>query len=185
MIRFAKRSDIPQIIDIHKSSLKEDYLPQLGEKLILTFYDVFINVNPIFVFEKYRDIIGFLALSCNRVNFGKLLLRYPGTFLIKILSKPRLWPQTLWIALFSNSVDYQPEISFIAVQNSHSAHGVGSQLINFCSDYLRKDGKQKLFVKTDIDNLRANTFYKKNGFHIKATEIRFNRRLNIYLKNLV
>ena len=184
MIRVAEPTDIPKIIEIHRSSLKEDYLPQLGRKVIFAYYEMFIKKNPIFVFEKNYQIIGFLALCHTSVNLIEIFFKYPWKILKKILLKRRLWLQTLWITLFSRSSNNRPEISFIAVEKSHRALGVGSQLISFCCDFLRKNGKKHLIVKTDKHNIPTNTFYRNHGFHIVATENRFNRWLNVYLKEL-
>jgi len=185
MIRLATPSDIPIVVDIHSQSLSEDYLPQLGKKVMHGYYKTFMKKNPIILFEEKERIIGFVALSIYPISLKSIFLRYCKIIIMKLLLQPDLWCQTLWLALYSKRHDHDyPEVSFIAIDKEHRRAGIGSQLITWVCNFLSKKEIEYLQVKTESNNTPANNFYKKNVFNVVSVENRFNRNFNIYLREV-
>lgn len=106
MIRFATPDDIPIVVGIHSQSLSEDYLPKLGKKVMLGYYNTFIKKNPVILFEEKKCIIGFVALSIYSISLKSVFIKYYKTIIMKLLLQPDLWCQTLWLALYSKKHDY-------------------------------------------------------------------------------
>ena len=185
MIRFATPDDIPIVVDIHSQSLSEDYLPKLGKKVMLGYYNTLIKKNPVILFEEKKCIIGFVALSIYPISLKSVFIKYYRAIIMKLLLQPDLWCQTLWLAFYSKRHDYDyPEISFIAIEKEHRRAGIGSQLITWVCNFLSKKGIEYLQVKTESNNTLANNFYKKNVFNVVSVEKRFNRNFNIYLREV-
>jgi len=185
MIRFATPDDIPIVVDIHSESLSEDYLPKLGKKVMLGYYNSFVKKNPVILFEEKKCIIGFVALSIYPISLKSVFLRYYKIIMMKLFLQPDLWRQTLWLALYSTRHDYgYPEISFIAVKKEYRGVGIGSQLITWVFNFISKKGVEYLRVKTEAANINTDRFYKKNMFRFVSTEKRFNRNFNVYLREV-
>ena len=186
MIRFATPDDIPIVVDIHSQSLSEDYLPKLGKKVMLGYYNAFVKKNLVILFEEKKCIIGFVALSIYPISLKSVFLRYYKTFIMKLFLQPDLWLQTLWLALNSkrNNFGGYPEISFFSVKKEYRGVGIGSQLITWVCSFLSKKGIEYLQVKTESNNPPVNHFYKKNVFNVVSVEKRFNRKFNVYLREV-
>jgi GNAT superfamily N-acetyltransferase len=182
MIRIAKKYDIPMIVEIHSRSLSDDYLPKLGKQVLHGFYDSVVNDITIVIFIEKEIITGFLAVALHPINLKKIFFQYYKIITKSILMQPNLWAQTLWLALYSREGNYYPEISFFAVKEEYQARGVGSQLIEWVCNYLKKRGHKSLYVKTEATNVKTNEFYRKNNFEMVVVEKRFNRIFNVYVR---
>ena len=185
MIRLATPGDIAKVVNIHSQSLSEDYLPKLGKKVMHGYYKTFIKKNPIILFEKKEDTVGFVALTIYPIGLESIFLRYCKIIMMKLFFQPGLWRQALWLALNSkkHKNDY-PEISFVAVKKEYRGAGIGSQLITWVCNFISKKGIGYLRVKTEAANINTNRFYKKNMFRFVSTERRFSRNFNVYLREV-
>ena len=185
MIRIGTPNDIAKVVNIHSQSLSEDYLPQLGKKVMHGYYKTFMKKNPVILFEEKECIIGFVALSIYPISLKSGFLRYYKIIMMKLFLQPDLWLQTLWLALNSKRQknDY-PEISFVAVKKEYRGVGIGSQLITWVCNFLSRKGIEYLQVKTESNNTPVNNFYKKNVFNVVSVENRFNRNFNVYLREV-
>ncbi|MCP3931235.1 MAG: GNAT family N-acetyltransferase [Bacteroidetes bacterium] len=181
----ASPDDIPIVVDIHFQSLSEDYLPRLGKKVMLGYYNILVKDNYVILFEEEKCIAGFLALSICPMSLKIIFNKYYKIILKKLLLQPDLWAQSLWLAFCSkrNEYDY-PEISFIAIDKKYRRTSIGSQLITWVCNFISKRGIEYLQVKTELNNTLANNFYKKNRFNVVSLEKRFDRKFNIYLREV-
>jgi|Deesub1362A_J573_1020465.scaffolds.fasta_scaffold00012_128 ribosomal protein S18 acetylase RimI-like enzyme len=58
------------------------------------------------------------------------------------------------------------ELAGIMVMERYTGRGVGSELFRNVLEAARKAGLSRLIVKTERDNIRAISFYKKMGFKL-------------------
>lgn len=185
MIRFGNQDDLAAVIMIHSESLKNDLLPKLGKKAMIAYYTMLLKNNFIIVYEEGNRIFGFLALTVGSTETKYLFFQNLKLFLVKFLLHPDLLMQAIWMAFSSRYIQYKyPEISFIAIDSPHRSLGIGSILINFACRFLSNNDFKYLQVRTDSKNPIANQFYKKNKFVRVSAEKRFNRILNIYLREV-
>ena len=65
-------------------------------------------------------------------------------------------------------------ITNLSVLADYQNQGLGHELLNRTSDYLRLKGTEKLILEVYNNNIRAKAFYEKNGFKpIKNNGSRF------------
>ena len=57
------------------------------------------------------------------------------------------------------------EILQIGVKNAYRKQGIGSQLLNFITDYYKKKDYYCIFVNTYAADYKVISFYGKNGFY--------------------
>ncbi len=184
MIRRAGMSHIPQIVELHKKALSNDFLPKLGDEILTEYHRFFIEKNDVITVSLDKKVVGFLSLCTTPINYNKLIKNNLYKIFSKIFFQPSLWGESLWF-IFSNRKKFGcPEISFIAVKPSYQGKGIGEQLLDFTCDYLVQRHYDCIVVKTDAKNLHTNNFYQKNHFKYIDYEQRFNRRLNIYIRSL-
>jgi ribosomal protein S18 acetylase RimI-like enzyme len=185
MIRFANQDDLPAVIAIHSVSLENDLLPKLGKKTMQAYYTMLLKDHFIIVYEEGNWISGFLALTVGSKENKKFFFQNLKLFLVKFIQHPNLLMETIWMAFSSRHIPYKyPEISFIAIDRPNRSLGIGSTLISFACRFLLNNGFKYLQVRTDSGNPIVNQFYKKNKFVQVSTEKRFNRILNIYLREV-
>ena len=185
MIRFADKDDLSAVIKIHTDSLKNDMLPRLGIRIMLAYYKKLLKDNYIIAYEKDNRIFGFLALTVYSTGTLKFILHNFWLFFVKFIQHPDLLMQTIWMAIPSRNIKYKyPEISFIAIDRTCRKLGIGSNLINFACHFLSNKDYKYIQVRTDSKNAISNQFYKKNEFVHVSAEKRFNRMLNIYLREV-
>ncbi len=56
------------------------------------------------------------------------------------------------------------EIENMGVNPTYRSQGIGSQLMQKCLEWAKKQGYQKVYVNAYFANNKAITFYKQNGF---------------------
>ena len=185
MIRIAQKHDIIRIVDIHRQSLPDDYLPRFGKQVLYSFYTTVWNDNPIILYDEKGDILGFALVALDPINLKKIFFCEHKSILRKLFMHPGLWGQTLWLVLDRKSGRCYPEVSFIAVEQGHRGRGVGSELLDWICRFLEERGFNSLYVKTERANERTNKFYKKNKFEMVSVEKRFNKAFNLYVREFV
>ena len=66
----------------------------------------------------------------------------------------------------NDSINHCGYISIIWVNKDYRNEGIGTALLEFCLDDMRKRGMIKAQLEVEEDNKRAISFYRKNGFAI-------------------
>jgi AraC family transcriptional regulator of adaptative response/methylated-DNA-[protein]-cysteine methyltransferase len=64
----------------------------------------------------------------------------------------------------------------MVVSQNYKNQKIGSSLIEFALDYLKKNSFKRVTLLTDSDNFNAHNFYKKHGF-IKSSMVVFRKSL--------
>lgn len=181
-IRPLEKRFILQVVDIHMTSLPEDFLPSLGIRFLKdVFYPGFLasQYGSGFVFiDENDDCIGFAA---NAVNSGKLLFRIflynPGLFIFSIIramltsKRQFMFTMNLLFSVFHSdpSSSEVPEIYVIAVRKDFQGKGIGRALVNASMDYFRETGKSGIKIKTLSTNVKWIQYFQKNNW-IKVSQ---------------
>ena len=112
MIRLATLSDISHIVTIHRSELPQDFLPRLGQGILMKFYKTFLEKdNYIILWEDNSTIHGFIALPIDSSFSKKVISRYYKELFLKLLTSPNLWGEALWFLFSSTSILNSEEIT--------------------------------------------------------------------------
>jgi ribosomal protein S18 acetylase RimI-like enzyme len=174
---------IPQYIErvayIHRDSLPDDFLPNLGlDFLANTFY-------PAALESKYGK--AFVALE-NEINpVGFILVTLESGAFLKDIIKNHFWDflkigfrssfssisnlvfnlQIVISGLFSNASQNTGEIYIIAVSEMARGKGVGSQLVKQAETFMQECKIAALGIKTLSSNKDWIGFFTKNGWEIK------------------
>ena len=72
--------------------------------------------------------------------------------------------KTIGLVIVEKKFGASMAVAYIVVDKDSQGMGVGSYLINYAQDYVRKNKGRSLQVMVGIENKKAQKFYKKQGF---------------------
>jgi ribosomal protein S18 acetylase RimI-like enzyme len=184
IIRKAKESDIPAIVQLHYTNLKEGVLHQLGKKTLSLFYRGIFKDKKSFILLCVRGeyIAGAVAASCDsgktisrikKENFSKLI--WPCLALL--IKRPR------FVTHFLKEESNQPlgsELMFIFVDNDSRRQGIGDKLIEATSKEFSKRGVKKYRITILPTNSGGKKFYERNKFNKEKELVYFGEKREIY-----
>jgi ribosomal protein S18 acetylase RimI-like enzyme len=196
--RNAKPADLNALVQLHRAAFPGFFLTSLGPWFLWLLYREFSNEEGgiCIVAEDVSGLLGFVAgTAVPRTFFRAVLWRRGWVFALAaipgLLRHPRLWFRKCVGALFyrgehPESMTGAGLLSSLAVAPQSAGKGVGQKLVDAFCDELRRRGVRSLYLTTDeVNNERANGFYRKCGFHLAGTfERPGNRRMNRWAREL-
>ena len=73
------------------------------------------------------------------------------------------------------------EINYILVMKNYRHQNIGTQLLEFAIDEIKKNKCQNISLEVNTDNLTAVNFYLKNNYEIKAVRQNYYGSKDAYL----
>jgi ribosomal protein S18 acetylase RimI-like enzyme len=73
----------------------------------------------------------------------------------------------------------------IYVSTQYQRNGIGTGLLKESEDFLKNVGFQKIFTYVRVDNLKAISFSRKNGFRIIGTAYDLFKKEDVYINGLI
>lgn len=183
-IRQANKSDLAEIVRIHKKAFPGFFLTNLGGAFIRTYYTMLLEKEePFFVLlGEENKVLGFVCglidskefyvyLKINSYRFILPLLRSKALLRLfnEIISK--IW--NVFVTGKVNTVDSienSAELTSIAVDPSYSGAGAGGILLDYFLEHIDKEKRLKsVHLTTDAQaNDYVLSFYFKYGFEKRA-----------------
>lgn len=196
-IRKIDKHNIPSLVQVHKSSFKDFFLTQVGDKFLYLYYDCVRKAEDAILLGIYDDseLCGFCAASLNSRGFTTRLIKNNLLRFISIGIKLLLTHPKALIRLMKNltkkssevedNADYA-ELYSIGVAKSKQGKGIGKQLYVALENSLRQRGCKRVSLTTDFfDNEATIAFYKSVGFDILYEFVTFPERKMIrMIKNI-
>jgi GNAT superfamily N-acetyltransferase len=188
-------SDLDAVVAIHKKAFNGFFLTRMGPRFLRGYYQTVMDFQASVALVAhdtesdralgfavgFRDPQGFYAL------FGQRRKRMLPAMLLAVLSDPGLAPQILRNMRRVEAQARQPvdavELSSIAV--GASGRGVGGALLEAFAEKASSKGAHRLILTTDAEgNDSVRAFYETRGFSLEGTEIRGERQLCCYSREL-
>lgn len=196
-IRKIDKHNIPSLVQVHKSSFKDFFLTQVGDKFLYLYYDCVRKAEDAILLGIYDDseLCGFCAASLNSRGFTTRLIKNNLLRFISIGIKLLLTHPKALIRLMKNltkkssevedNADYA-ELYSIGVAKSKQGKGIGKQLYVALENSLGQRGCKRVSLTTDFfDNEATIAFYKSVGFDILYEFVTFPERKMIrMIKNI-
>lgn len=192
-----KISDSYKIAEIHAKSFRGFFLTSLGEKFLIKFYNSLIkdHNNICLGLKENNEVIAFvIGVKNNKSFYRKLFLKNISQLLPqlikKFLTRPWLFIQLL-VSYFSvNKIKLEAEFEScllsICIDPAFSNKGLGSILIREYELVLIENKVVKYYLTTDsINNDATNKFYIKNKFQLSSVFFQGERKMNVYIKEIL
>ncbi len=191
-IRKAIKSDVDQIVSVHRKVFSGFYLDRMGSAFLKIYYECALANSGVISFiatDKSGVIVGFvLGFKFPKSFYKEFKSAKSKLFLpitIAILRSPSLLIPTISNILkvdknstTDNNDSYTELVSIGVLPNSK---GIGSQLLTkFIHIADLSDSKEIRLTTNRDDNHKANQFYLKHGFENKGIEYQHKRVLNKY-----
>ena len=188
-----KHKNIGKIVEIHIKAFPSFFMTELGPKFLMKYYNMVLSYHKgIFLAAEIDGLItGFVAgflepsqfyafLNKNKIDIGK-------TIIPVLIRKPMLVSKLFANFRRVNKFSFEEkknecELASIAVDPTHSGHGVGKKLVKSFLDEAEKLGAEFVYLTTDAkNNDYVNGFYKSLGFILYKTFYNeYNREMNEY-----
>lgn len=168
MITQLVKADANSLARIHKTALKNDFLPSLGENFLTTFYKSLIGEKGIFAFAERNqnqilgfvigtDDMGLLFKKVLRSNFLELSL----SLLLALLKNPGLIIRVAESFLYpTKESGPKAELVVIVVLKKFQGKGIGKKLVKVLEKAF-KENKIKEYKLTVHADKKAVNFYEK------------------------
>ncbi len=175
VIREYSISDLSRVVEIHKSSLPEDFLPLLGSKFLINiFYPAVSKSQNARIFVVFHNdlVVGFAILSLNSGKLLKEIVFYqPFKFIclsissvIFSLTQLRMALGILWSSLSIKDENDFSEIYIIAVDQTYRSQGIGQMLVNKSIEFVKTRNLKGIKIKTLKTNKSWISFFEKNSW---------------------
>ena len=196
VVRPASSIDLNDIVDVHLSTFKGFFLPDLGKKFLYKYYSYILDYNSkvLLIAISESKTVGFAAGFVNPANFYEELRRNKLSLAISILPAILRKPKRIRRLLVnfkltkSFSEEHQlkkniAELSSICVKPGEK-RGIGTELVNAFIQRAKELGAISVRLTTDTyKNEAVNAFYQRQGFILMRTfEAQPGRWLNEYEK---
>ena len=193
-IRKITEKDVRQIAEIHKESIKEAFFSKLGLGFLAYLYTRMFKQKGTFFGYCYEDkktkkIAGFVTVVIGKGFFSKLVIEDLPRFIMNMAAANVRHPsatisllQTLF-CLSKDKDEAQSEIFSIGVLPEYQRKGIGKSLLEEALNALRDKNITNVRVLVD-SKIKANDFYKRQGFSLKGRVSALKRVLNIYKKDM-
>jgi len=190
MIREMERKDAKECAQLHKDSIENAFLCELGISFLEKFYEVLVNSRDCngYVYIGNLGVIGFITGSRNMNRFFRSLIL--GNFfalcpivLSRLVAEPKLIRSVIETFLYlgkSEVGNVKSELVSIVVKKDYRGRGIGRRLLNELVKSFRESDTTQFKVMVDRDNIKANEFYKALGFEFFSTFNMYNKYINLY-----
>lgn len=166
MISPLKPEYIADIVRLHTSALRGDFLPSLGIAFLTTFYQALINEPSIYtlVYCQKRQVQGFVIGTNNMEIFLKNILKkrffkFSSLITYQIIKNPRLLKNVFETLFYTKKVSGpKAELVIIAVDQKYRSQGIGKTLIQALEKIFLKN-KIRQYKLTVIAGKKAVGFY--------------------------
>lgn len=186
-----------QLAEIHKNAFPGFFLTELGPKVLEIFYTSLMRDSNSIVWGVTKDnvLAGFFAATKNSNGlylriFIKNIYRFFIPLTLSFIRNPILLRKM--IISFKSSSDHNvpknctSSLLSICVSPVFAGNGIGKLLISTLEIELIKGNIAKYYLTTDADNNDfVKEFYLKAGFCFYSNYCQGNRKMNIYLKELI
>lgn len=189
IIRKAEEKDIKNICTLHAHAFNEDHFTStLSNSSLSKFYSTLFKYNNynFVAYDENNILIGFVVAG-NKTNHAiDIFIKDNYHVLLLALIKH---PQFLFkkmagllkkIINKSKSSKVEMRLLSIAVSKSSKEKGIGTALIEYLEENLRKNEIYSYGLSVKKSNSNAIKFYDKNNFKIESEE----KNALYYLKNL-
>ena len=196
-VKTIPRSDINKVIQVHKSSFKDFFLTELGDRFLHVYYESVRKDRRgvLLGFYEAQTLMGFCAATTISKGFNSYLIKKNFSSFFWISLRLFFTNFTALIRLFKNLTKKNPgvkdegdyaELLSIGVDDDSQGKGIGKALLIQLENELQKKGIKKLSLTTDFDNNeKAISFYKKLGYEILYDFIAYpNRKMFRMIKEL-
>ena len=192
MIGPLKHEHIDEVVRIHSSALKGDFLPSLGIAFLTTFYRALINEPNTYTLVYYQkgQVQGFVIGTSNMTSFLKNILKkrfleFSLLIAYQIIKNPRLL-KNVFETLFYTKRESGPkaELVIIAVDQKHRGQGIGKTLIK-ALEKIFLENKIREYKLTVIAGKEAVGFYSYLKFRPIGYFNLYGKRWLVLEKNIV
>lgn len=172
-IDLAKKSDVLEVAQIHKSEINKGFLSFLGIPVLSRFYKSVVSSNNSFCFvaRDNNKIVGFVAGSTDLAGFNKYFFKKYLLILILIMISnvfnPFVRKKIKDNFLHLKKKDNLPsaELLAIAIDRGFQGKGLGTNLLQeFISEM--KNRNVECFKVLVGKELNLSKFYLKNNFQL-------------------
>ncbi len=73
------------------------------------------------------------------------------------------------------------EIVFLYIQEDHREQGIGSGSVQKIEQDLMQEGMEKVYVKVNVNNIKAAVFWLKNDYQFESRLLKLNGNEDYYL----
>ena len=194
--REASKMDLDSIAKLHIEAFPNFFLTKMGHSFVLKYYQVvFEYPRKVALVAEYKGaILGFIVGFGNPSSFysfyKKHKLRLIPLIILSLLKNPLLIKQVIInitrVFVF-DSLAHDIEIASIAVSPKKQGMKIGKNLVmKFLNIAREKSTYNNVFLTTDAcNNETVNLFYQKQGFLLKDSFWRGDRKMNLYFKKLI
>ena len=116
--------------------------------------------------------MGFNDVDDSRKGIEKFLARNPGTCFVAMDG------ETLAGVILGGQDGRRGYIYHLSVRDSYRRQGVGTKLVNLCTDAMKKEGIHKAALLVFKRNQDGNAFWEKQGFSVREDVFYRNRLLS-------
>ena len=171
-----------KIARLHLNNINQSFLASLGERFLSEFYYT-LSRSPYgfcLFLQREERIVGFVAGAYSIKKFHRDFLIKKGVkcsllLFTKLLSKNflrGLMEKLHYPEKVRGGGDLpQAELIAIAVDKDFQGKGLGSELMKFFLEELKKRGIEEVKVMVGESNLKGRNFYKLHGFEEKEEVI--------------
>ena len=190
----AHSHDAFAIANLHKIGIPTGFLSKQSIDFLESLYLYLIKYEIVYVAKESSKIIAFITVSVNTTNLYSKFLKSNYKLLIKFTLKNIFSIEFIKKAYETLNAPKKthikeapielPELLSIVVEDTYTKKGIGKKLLVHVEQELFSLNQKKYKVLVGA-SLKANQFYKKNGFEIvKKVEIHKGALSYIYTKEL-
>lgn len=195
IIRDMRRDDIDVVVGIHEQAFNGFFLTRMGPRFLRAYYQTVLDFDQSIAIvaqeAENEDVFGFAVGFRDPQEFYALFARRRKRMVpaiaLAVLRDPGLIPQILRNmrrveTQAQNAVD-AVELSSIAV--NAPSKGVGGELLEAFVEKARAQAAGKITLTTDAEgNDAVRGFYERRGFFLEGIEMRGERKLCCYVREV-
>ena len=192
MVRPLVEADAEVVATIHITELRTHFCGSTGRKLLSCYYRALVKGRGAFSYvwaNESEPVSGFICgiWDARYVRRALLVKEWPRLLfwgVLHVVSHPRLLAKLLGRLASSlrctrdNCIPFgvkaECELRPIAVKANSRGRGVAQALLEAFLAAARARGGSSVNLKTEVDNERANAFYRKCGFRLESTSGGYN-----------
>jgi ribosomal protein S18 acetylase RimI-like enzyme len=196
-IKAVPEKDINELVKVHKASLRDFFLTELGDHFLKVYYDCVRRDKRGLLIGFYEDeeLYGFAAATTLSKSFNRNLI-LENFFKFSFIGIELLFTKTsALIRLFknfsktnasANDKGEYAELLSIGVSDKRQGKGIGKKLLLELEETLKAKGCAQLSLTTDFyDNEKAIGFYKSLAYEVFYDFIAYpNRKMYRMIKKL-
>jgi ribosomal protein S18 acetylase RimI-like enzyme len=194
IVRKAEKGDLPGIVALHRKAFRDSFLTDLGSGFLRRYYGLVLDYHRgiLLVSRGRNGLEGFACGFVDPQSFYGRMRRNRWIFALPILAGVARQPALVSRILGNVHRVHKPlveksagtcELSSIAVAPEASQKGIGTSLVKAFLKQAWEMGARRVYLDTDADdNVPANAFYQKAGFHL---DMRFEKSAGRWMNQYV